>query len=113
MVEKVIVEVFGIKDQPSGGSNCDCSGGSCCCGPSKNMGLLYDELIDFLSGSRLRNRIDVKFIDILRDDMDPYNYVIEAMDRGYGLPFTSINGKLKFYGGISHKKVYGALMRSL
>lgn len=109
MAEKIIVEVFGIKDQSSGGS-CNCSGGNCC--PSITMRKMYDDFVDFLSRSDLRNRIDIKFIDVLRDDMDHYDHVMKAMEKGYGLPLTAINGKLRFYGGLPDRQIYRALMRS-
>lgn len=112
MSEKIIVEVFGIKDQPTGGSSscgCGCHGG--CCGPTKTMGQIYDEFVGILTRNNIRHHIDIKFIDVLRVDMDNYEYAMEAMDQGYELPLTAINGKIKFYGGISHKKIYGALRR--
>jgi hypothetical protein len=110
MSEKIVVEVFGIKDQSSGGSSdCGCAGG--CCGPSKTMGKMYDEFVSFLSRSNLRQRIDIKFVDVLMDDMDRYDYAMEGMSHGYALPLTAINGNVKFYGGISHKMIYDALRK--
>lgn len=110
MPEKIIVRVFGIKEQSSvGNSDCGCSGG--CCGPSKSMGKMYDEFVNFLSRSNLRQRIDIEFIDVLMEDMDRYEYVIDAMKQGLGLPLTSINEKVKFYGGISNKMIYDALRK--
>jgi hypothetical protein len=110
MSERIIVEVFGIKDQPSGGnSDCGCSGG--CCGLSKTMGKMYDEFVSFLSRSNLRQRIDIKFVDVLMDDMDKYEYAMDGMNHGYALPLTAINGEVKFYGGISHKMIYDALRK--
>jgi hypothetical protein len=110
MSEKIIVEVFGIKDQPIGGSsNCSCQGG--CCGPTKTMGQIYEEFNILLLRSKIRQHIDIRFIDILREDMDRYDYAMEAMDKGYNLPLTAINGTIKFYGGLSNRKIFNTLRR--
>lgn len=112
MSEKIIVQVFGIKDQSSGGSSdCGCSGG--CCGPSKTMGRMYDEFVHFLSRSRIRQYITTQFIDVLMDDMDIYKYVVDAMSQGYELPLTAINGEVKFYGGMSSNMIYNALRKMI
>lgn len=107
MVEKIKVKVFGIKDQSTGGA-CNCSGG---CGPTKTMGETYEEFVNFLNNTRLRNRIDIEFIDILMDNMDEYESVLDAMNKGYGLPLTTINGNIKFYGGISNKMIFNSLSK--
>ena len=110
MQEKIIVKVFGIKDQSSGGnSGCGCSGG--CCGSSKTMEKMYDEFVSFLSRSNIRQRIDITFVDVLMEDMDRYDYIMDAMNQGYELPLTAINGKVKFYGGISNKMIYDTLRK--
>jgi hypothetical protein len=111
MSEKIIVEVFGIKDQAinDNSSGCSCQGG--CCGPTKTMGQTYEEFKFLLSRSKIRQRIDVRFIDILREDMDSYGYAMEAMDKGYNLPLTAINGQIKFYGGLSNRMIYNTLRR--
>lgn len=110
MQDKIIVTIFGIKEQSSGGSSdCGCSGG--CCGPSKTMGKMYDEFVRFLSQSNIRQRIDIKFVDVLMEDMDQYEFILDAMSQGYGLPLTAINGTVKFYGGISNRQIYNTLRR--
>lgn len=109
MSGKIKVEVFGIKDQSAGGG-CSCSGG---CGPVKTMWEMYDEFADFLSNSNVKDRIETKFIDVLMDDLDGYESVKNAMERGYSMPLTAINGKLKFYGGISNKMVYAEIKKAM
>lgn len=107
MAELIKVEVFGIKNQ-SCGSACSCSGG---CGPSKTMEEMYQEFIQFLSRTSIKKRIDIKFVDILMDDMEGYDSVVSAMDQGYALPLTAINGEIKFYGGIANKMIYNAIRK--
>lgn len=107
MEEKIKVIVFGIKDQSTGG-DCNCSGG---CGPVKTMGEAYEEFVNYLYNTKLRNHIDIEFIDILMDNMDEHDSVLDAMNKGYGLPLTTINGNIKFYGGISNKMIFNSLRK--
>lgn len=107
MSEKIKVEVFGIKDQSSNGG-CNCSGG---CGSNKTMGEQYQEFLYFLSTTKLRDRIDISFVDILMDDMNKYDSILDAMNQGYTLPLTAINDEIKFYGGISHKMIYEGIRK--
>jgi hypothetical protein len=108
MAEQIKVEVFGIRNQACKGG-CNCNGS---CGPNKTMGELYEEFIKFLSKSNIRKRIDINFVDILMDDMDGNTSVIDALDQGYDLPLTAINGEIKFYGGIANKMIYSAIRKS-
>ena len=105
MLNKIRVDVFGIKDQPIGGG-CSCSGG---CGPIKTMGEMYDEFVNFLSNSNLKQPIETKFIDVLMDDLSKYEVIEEAINKGYSIPLTTINGTLKFYGGIPDKVIFSEI----
>lgn len=109
MSEKIKVKVFGIKNQASGGG-CNCSG-SCSCNPTKAMSEMYDDFVTFLSNTNLRNHIDIEFIDILMDNMEEHKSVLDAMQQGYKLPITAINGSIKFYGGISNKMIFNSLRK--
>jgi hypothetical protein len=108
MSEQVKVIVFGIKDQAVS-CGCCCNGG---CGPAKTMGDIYKDFTRFLSGSRMRNRIDIQFVDVIMDDMGKYEYVLDALNQGLTLPLTSINGDVKFYGGIDSDLIYDAIRKS-
>lgn len=106
MIKKIKVEVFGIKNQAAG-SGCSCSGG---CGPTETMGEMYDTFVDFMSKSTLKDNLDIKFIDVFMDDfVDNYQYVIDAMNKGLGLPLTAVNGDLKFYGGLAGEMMFDQL----
>lgn len=107
MPKSIKVEVFGIKNQTCGGG-CSCNGG---CSPSKTMGDMYNEFLKYLSKSKIRNRIDITFKDILMDNMEGYESVIQAMEQGYVLPLTAINGEIMFYGGISNRMIYEVIRK--
>lgn len=108
MDEKVLVEVFGNKDEtPSCG--CSCS----CCGPAKTMGESYDELVDYLKEMDVSSKVDIHFIDMNKDDVSKYGGIKEILDKGFTLPLTAINGTVKFYGGISNGMIYDGIKEEL
>ena len=99
MTDKIKVEVFGIKDQPAG-AGCSCGGS---CGPTKTMKEMYDEFVEYLSKTEINDKVEINFTDILLDSKDEITLVTNAMKLGYKLPLTSLNGKMRFYGGISNE----------
>lgn len=108
MINKIRVEVFGVRDQAAGGG-CSCSGD---CGPTKTMGDLYREVESHLKNSTVNNQIDMTFIDVFHDELDEYKYVIDAMNKGFGLPLTAVNGELKFFGGMSGEMIVDLIEKS-
>jgi len=109
MGEKVKVEVFGIRDQAAGGG-CGCGGD---CGPQQTMGEIYEELVIFINKSKLKDQVDLQFIDILDDNMDGHDKVREVLEKGYGIPLTAVAGTLRFHSGISNKMIYEAIQEAL
>ena len=107
-MNKIKVEVFGVKTQAAGGG-CSCDGG---CGPTVTMGEMYSEFETSLKNSPVSDQIDVKFIDVFFDDLDEYKYVIDAMNKGFALPLTSVNGELKFYGGMSGQMIIDMIQKT-
>ncbi len=103
MSDKIKIEVFGIRNQSVG---CDCEGE---CAPSKSMGEMYEDLLDYLRRKQLSDHVDTKFIDIIMEDLDEYPYAEEALTKGHGLPLTAVNGKVKFFNGISNRMVFDAV----
>ena len=100
-MSKIKVEVFGVKSQAAGGA-CSCSGE---CGPAVTMGDMYTEFETFMKSSSVKDQVELSFIDVFFDDLDEFRYVIDAMNKGFGLPLTAVNGELKFFGGISGQMV--------
>ena len=105
MSGEIAIDVFGIRNQAVG---CGCSGKSC---STKTMDEMYREFYTYMTKTMNTNQFKIRFIDILMDDMDDYHYVIDAMNQGYGLPLTAINGEIKFYGGISNRMIANSLRR--
>ncbi|MFH5836873.1 hypothetical protein ACHAL6_12445 [Proteiniclasticum sp. C24MP] len=105
MEKKIIVEVFGVRNKTAGGS-CSCNGG---CAPAVTMGEMYNEFETFMKNSEMKDQVELQFIDVYYDDLDDYKYIIDAMNKGFGLPLTSVNGELKLFGGVSGPMVLDLL----
>lgn len=105
MSGEIAIDVFGIRNQAVG---CNCGGKSC---SPKTMDEMYHEFYAFMTKTMNINQFKIRFIDILMDDMNDYGYVIDAMNQGYCLPLTAINGEIKFYGGMSNRMIINSLRR--
>jgi hypothetical protein len=109
MSVKIKVDIYGVKEQPVASGGC-CSGG-CDCGPSQTMGELFDEFVNYVNNSNLKDRIDLHFVDIFSPEFNQNATVMEAMQQGYSLPLTTINGTLMFYGGISNQMIFEQIQK--
>ena len=114
MSSKIVIEVFGIRDQSAGGGGCgggcSCSGG---CGPAPTMGEMYQDLVGFMEKSEVKDEIALRFIDVLEANMDEHEAVKKVLDSGIGLPLTVINGEPRFYGGLSTWQVFSEVKKIL
>ncbi len=109
MDDKVKIEIFGIKNQPAGGG-CSCGGN---CGPVQTIGEQYEELIQFLEGKNLSDKVDIKFIEINRENLKEYIEINKLLDEGHYLPLTFINESLKLHAFISNETIYDQIVKSL
>lgn len=114
MNRKNAIQIFGLRDESIAESGCDSSGSdgcsSCCgCGPAPTMGYLYQELVEIMEMSDIKDRITLQFIDVNEDNMDEYEAVKKLLDTGIVLPVTAIDGVPRFYGGLSVQMIYEAV----
>ena len=110
MNDKIKIEVFGIKNQPAGGGCCSCGGN---CGPVQTIGEQYEELIQFLKEKNLSDKVDIKFIEINKENLKEYAEINKLLEEGYYLPLTLVNGSLKLYTLISNEVIYDEIKKSL
>lgn len=110
MSEKVKVAVIGIKDAPAGGG---CGHGCGGCGPKKTMGEVYNELAMFLENSMVKDNIEMEFVDITQRDLKGYESADKAIEKGFAIPMTLINGAIKFTGEISRKAIFNEIKKFL
>lgn len=109
MSEKVKVQVFGVRDGASGGG-CSCGGG---CAPTMTMGEMYDEFVRFIKDSDINEKVETEFVDVIEDGLEGYVEALKLLEKGYGLPLTLINGKPRFYGGISNEMFYDVIKKHI
>lgn len=109
MDDKVRIEIFGIKNQPAGGG-CSCSGN---CGPVQTIGEQYEELIEYLEEKNLSDKLNIKFVEINRENLKEYTEINKLLEAGYYLPLTSINGSFRFDGFILNELIYDEIKKSL
>jgi len=110
MNNKIKIEIFGIKNQPANGGCCNCSGN---CGPLQTIGEQYEELIEFLKAKNLIDKVDIKFIEINKENLIEYTEINKLLEEEYYLPLTLVNGSLKLYALISNELIYDEIKKSL
>lgn len=107
MKSKIVIEVFGIKNESAGGGDC---GPGCCgpgsCGPAPTMGEMFQDFVNFIEKSEVKDKVTLRFIDVMEDNLDEYESVKKVLAQGYGLPLTVINGNARFYGGLSIEMIH-------
>jgi disulfide oxidoreductase YuzD len=106
---KVKIEIFGIKNQPAGGG-CSCGGN---CGPVQTIGEQYEDLVKFLDKKNLNDKLDIKFIEINRENLKKYIEINKFLENGYYQPLTLVNGTLKLYALISNEMIYNEIKKYL
>lgn len=100
----VQVDVFGIREESPAGA-CSC-GGECASTAEQTMGEMYEELVRFFQESDLAPDVRLQFIDLFEDDLKGYDSAHIMFKNGFALPLVAVNGIVRFYGGISHSKIY-------
>ena len=101
MDNKIKVDIFGVKGQEG---DCGCAGGGC--GPTQTIDEQVDELKKFLDENSSEVDVEVKFFDVMEDEIEEIDQIKAMTEQGYSLPLTAIEGKMKFYGGISPQMIY-------
>ncbi len=109
MDDRVKIEIFGIKNLPAGGG-CSCGGN---CGPVQTIGEQYEELVEFLEKKNLNDKLDIKFIEINKENLKEHVEINKLLEEGCYLPLTFVNGSLKLYSLISNELIYDEIKKSL
>lgn len=77
------------------------------------MGEMYQELVACLKQNKLKEQIEIRFIDIFKDNLDGYDSVEEALEKGLVLPITAIQGRIIDDGDLSKERIYAEIKRLL
>jgi disulfide oxidoreductase YuzD len=61
----------------------------------------------------MKDKVKIKFIDIIGDNIENYVEALNLLRRGHSIPLVMINGKVKFQGDIPYKAIYNELEKYL
>ncbi len=74
---------------------------------SKTMMELYNEFVQFIYSSDVKDIVETHFYDLEKDRESNYHILGNlAVAKGLTLPLTFINGKSTFHGGIANNSIY-------
>jgi hypothetical protein len=106
---KTKIVIYGLRNEaPAQSGGCGC--GPAGCGPQATMGEMYDEMVTELRGKM--DNLEYEFMDVMEDDLDDQSEVVDLMKKEFPIPYVEINGKLRFYGGISSKAILDDLTKA-
>lgn len=77
------------------------------------MGELFEELAEFWQESDLAAVVELRFIDVFEDDLKGYDTAHAMFKNGYALPLVAVDGIVRFYGGLSHSRLYDEVRKIL
>jgi len=72
---------------------------------------IYNELYKFLEQTDIKDKFEMKFIDLEENDLNGYENEKKVIDKGYQLPITFIEGKPAFSGKVDNYKAYQILKK--
>lgn len=77
------------------------------------MWQMYGSLIKYIGSSNIKDKVKIKFIDAIRDNIDDYPVALNLLKNKYALPLVMINGIPKFYGGLPYEEIYTEIEKCL
>ncbi len=60
----------------------------------------------------MKDKFQLKFLDILEDDLADYEEEMKVLEKGYPMPITLIEGKTIDAGKMDEDKIYRILKRT-
>ena len=79
----------------------------------QTIGKQYEELVEYLEKKNLNDKLDIKFIEINRENLKDFLEINKFLEDGYYLPLTLVNETLKLYALISNEIIYDEIKKSL
>lgn len=104
-MKKVKIDIVGITNQKLERISGDSS-------TTKTMIELYNEFVQFIYHSNVKDMVETHFYDLEKDRESNYHILGHlATAKGLTLPLTFINEKSTFHGGISNELIYQEIMK--
>ncbi|QNO15302.1 hypothetical protein HYG86_11270 [Alkalicella caledoniensis] len=72
---------------------------------------MFEEMNEFLVKKGMKDKVNVKFIDVMEDDLTGYENEVDILNQGYPLPITFIEKQAAFAGKVDNQKLYSILKR--
>jgi len=69
---------------------------------------MYQELVDYINNSDIKDSVELSFIDLMENDIDSYPAILQLLNRGFSPPVISIGNQKYLYGGISKVQIQKA-----
>jgi hypothetical protein len=67
---------------------------------------MYQELVDYIDASDIKDLVEVSFTDLMEDDIEPYQTIKQLLNRGFSPPIISICNQKYLHGGISKEQIH-------
>jgi hypothetical protein len=140
MIDKIKVQIYGYWEKTLGGDNtskgcggCSSKEGGCVgcnatsqgivldnhekascggCGSKelKTTGQYYLELMNFIKGSPMKDKVDIEFLPLDKINILDHENIRTLDEFGYEAPFVVIDDIVRYYGGISERLIYGDIL---
>jgi hypothetical protein len=73
----------------------------------------YKRLVAYVTERVPEGSVHFQFIDIVQNDIFRFHNALKYLQTGCKTPLTSINGVIRFYGGIKCEAIYREIMALL
>jgi hypothetical protein len=67
---------------------------------------MYQELVDYIDASGIKDLVEISFTDLIEDDIEPYQTIEQLLNRGFSPPIISIGNQKYLHGGISKEQIH-------
>ena len=105
---KILIEIFGIRD-----NNAGFGWGKCSSGSLPTIWQKYGSFIKYINSGSLKDKVEIRFIDAARDNIRNYPQALGLLRKKYPLPLVFINGIPKFYGGFPYEAICNEIEKYL
>ncbi|TCT17115.1 hypothetical protein EDC18_101412 [Natranaerovirga pectinivora] len=106
-MSKIKIDIFGIESYVLGKS---CCGKTYCDKNTRTNKESYEEFLEFIGKMDIQDKVDINFIDIVKENLENYEEVKEELKEGAIIPLVYINGVLEFQEGIPSTKIYKKIL---
>jgi hypothetical protein len=84
--------------------------GDCGSKELKTTGQYYLDLVSFVKGSPVKDKVDIEFFYLDKINILDYDSIRTLDEFGYEAPYVVIDDIVRYYGGISERLIYGDIL---